>query len=85
MFNDEVVAITSGEIHDYELISETKIESGYAVTIVAKISQTGLNNFVTQSGGDAVVFDANVFSTKIKLQRLNEKQKLKVSIIFLKF
>ena len=77
LFNDEVVAITSGEIHDYELISETKIESGYAVTIVAKISQTGLNNFVTQSGGDAVVFDANVFSTKIKLQRLNEKAEIK--------
>ena len=77
LFNDEVVAITSGEIHDYELVSETKIESGYAVTIVAKISQTGLNNFVTQSGGDAVIFDANVFSTKIKLQRLNEKAEIK--------
>ena len=25
LFNDEVVAITSGEIHDYELISETKL------------------------------------------------------------
>ena len=77
LFNDEVVAITSGEIHDYELVSETKIESYYAVTIVAKISQTGLNNFVTQSGGDAVIFDANVFSTKIKLQRLNEKAEIK--------
>ncbi len=77
LFNDEIVAITSGEIHDYELVSETKIESGYAVTIVAKISQTGLNNFVTQSGGDAVIFDANVFSTKIKLQRLNEKAEIR--------
>ena len=78
MFNDEVVAITSGEIHDYELISETKIESGYAVTIVGDNTRNenfsndlfyGLNNFVTQSGGDAVVFDANVFSTKIKLNK----------------
>ena len=77
LFNDEVVAITSGEIHDYELVSETNIESGYAVTIVAKISQTGLNNFVTQSGGDAVSFDVNVFNVKIKLQRLNEKAEIK--------
>ena len=77
LLDDEVVAITSGEIHDYELVSETKIEPGYAVTIVAKISQTGLNNFVTQSGGDAIIFDANVFSTKIKLQRLNETAELK--------
>ena len=77
LFYDEVVAITSGEIHDYELVSETNIESGYAVTIVAKISQTGLNNFVTQSGGDAVSFDVNVFNVKIKLQRLNEKAEIK--------
>ena len=77
LLNDEIVAITSGEIHDYELVSETKIESGYAVTIVAKISQTGLNNFVTQSGGDAIIFDANVFSTKIRLQKLNEEAEIK--------
>jgi len=76
LFKDEVVAITSGEIHDYELVSETKIESGYAVTIVAKISQTGLNNFVSQSGGDAIIFNANVFSTKIRLQRLNENAEI---------
>ena len=28
LLDDEVVAITSGEIHDYELVSETKIEPG---------------------------------------------------------
>ena len=47
LLKDEIVAITSGEIHDYEVVSETKIESGYAVTIVAKISKSVLNNFVT--------------------------------------
>ena len=77
LLKDEIVAITSGEIHDYELVSETKIESGYAVTIVAKISKSVLNNFVTQSGGDAIIFDANVFSTKIRLQRLNENAEIK--------
>ena len=77
LLKDEIVAITNGEIHDYELVSETKIESGYAVTIVAKISKSVLNNFVTQSGGDAIIFDANVFSTKIRLQRLNENAEIK--------
>tara|TARA_B100002052_G_scaffold67060_1_gene60384 strand:- start:12246 stop:13874 length:1629 start_codon:yes stop_codon:yes gene_type:complete len=77
LLKDEIVAITSGEIHDYELVSETKIESGYAVTIVAKISKSVLNNFVTQSGGDAIIFDANVFSTKIRLQKLNEEAEIK--------
>ena len=38
-----------------------------------KFLKTGLNNFVTQSGGDAVIFDG----TKIKLQRLNEKAEIK--------
>ena len=77
LFMDEIVAITNGEIHDYELISESEIESGHAVTIVAKISKLGLNNFVTQSGGDAIIFDTNVFSTKIRLQRLNEEAEIK--------
>ena len=77
LLNDEIVAITNGEIHDYELVSETKIESGYAVTIVAKISKSVLNNFVTQSGGDAISFDTNAFSTKIRLQKLNEEAEIK--------
>ena len=77
LLKDEIVAITSGEIHDYELVSETKIESGYAVTIVAKISKSVLNNFVTQSGGDAISFDTNAFSTKIRLQKLNEEAEIK--------
>ncbi len=73
LINDEIVSITNGDIHRYEIISEYILDGRYNVTIESEISLNQINTFKKQIGESATKFDGALFGVKIKLQEINEK------------
>ena len=73
LINDEIVSITNGDIHKYEIISEYILDGRYNVTVESEISLNQINTFKKQIGESATKFDGALFGVKIKLQEINEK------------
>ena len=73
LINDEIVSITNGDIHKYEIISEFIVDGRYNVTVESEISLNQINTFKRQIGESATKFDGALFGVKIKLQDINEK------------
>lgn len=73
LINDEIVSITNGDIHKYEIISEFIVDGRYNVTVESEISLNQINTFKKQIGESATKFDGALFGVKIKLQEINEK------------
>ena len=67
LVKDEIVSISSGNIKDYEIISELQLPNGFfSVTISSQVS---LKSFATymQKKGHKVSFSGSKFSMNIKL------------------
>ena len=73
----EIVRITKGDIHKYQIISEYYFEGRTNVTVKSEISLNQLNTFKEQIGETSVKFDGALFGVKIKLQEINEKSETK--------
>jgi hypothetical protein len=77
IYKDEIVSISSGNIKDYEIISELQLPNGFfSVTISSQVS---LKSFATymQKKGHKVSFSGSKFSMNIKLLKLNEESEKK--------
>ena len=77
LVKDEIISISSGNIKDYEIISELQLPNGFfSVTISSQVS---LKSFATymQKKGHKVSFSGSKFSMNIKLLKLNEESEKK--------
>jgi len=77
IYKDEIVSVSSGNIKDYEIISELQLPNGFfSVTISSQVS---LKSFATymQKKGHKVSFSGSKFSMNIKLLKLNEESEKK--------
>ena len=87
LVKDEIVSISSGNIQNFDILSEVLIpDGGYAITLKATVSVTKLTSFA-DSKGIAVEFKGGLFASNILLQELyerNEKEAIDNSINVLK-
>ncbi len=73
LVKDEIVSVSSGNIQNFEVISEVQIpDGGYATTLKATVSVTKLTSFIESKGGE-IEFKGSLFTFNIKQQMLNEK------------
>ena len=72
LIDDEIVSITNGDIHKYEIISEVSLSNSYEVVVQSQISLNQINNFKSQIGEDKISFDGKLFGVKRKLQKINQ-------------
>ena len=77
LIKDEIVSISSGNIVDYEVLSESELSnSSYSVSVRSRVSLTSFASFM-QNKGDEVSFSGKSFGMKIKLQNLNARSEEK--------
>ena len=70
---DEIVSISSGNIQNFEILSETQMPDGsYTIVLKATVSIGKLTKFC-ESKGITVEFKGGLFTANIKLQELNKK------------
>tara|TARA_B100000963_G_scaffold361590_1_gene397972 strand:- start:444 stop:3335 length:2892 start_codon:yes stop_codon:yes gene_type:complete len=77
LVKDEIVAISSGNIIGYDILSQVKLAEGnYSVSVKARVSAKNFASYM-QSKGHKVSFSGQSFGMKIKLQKLNEEAEIK--------
>ena len=77
IINDEIVSVSSGNILNYDVISESQLLNElYAVSVRSTVSLTSLTTYM-QNKGHEVSFSGKSFGMKIKLQKLNEQSETK--------
>tara|TARA_B110000211_G_scaffold118576_1_gene137343 strand:- start:190 stop:2358 length:2169 start_codon:yes stop_codon:yes gene_type:complete len=75
--NDEIVSVSSGNILNYDVISESQLLNElYAVSVRSTVSLTSLTTYM-QNKGHEISFSGESFGMKIKLQKLNEQSETK--------
>lgn len=73
LVKDEIVSVSTGNIQDYEILSETQMPDGsFSSVIKATVSIGKLTKFC-ESKGISVEFKGGLFAANIKLQELNKK------------
>lgn len=73
LIKDEVVSISSGNIQNFEILSETQMPDGnYSSVVKATVSIEKLTTFF-ENKGIAVEFKGGLFAANIKLLEINEK------------
>jgi hypothetical protein len=76
--NDEIVSVNSGNILNYDVISESQLlDELYTVSVRSTVSLTSLTSYM-QNKGHKISFSGESFGMKIKLQKLNEQSETKV-------
>jgi hypothetical protein len=74
---DEVVTLSNGSIQRYVVLSEAKTSNDLFITsIKSDVSITNLTKYCV-SKGVVVEFNGSLFSTNLKLQKLNEEAEFK--------
>jgi hypothetical protein len=77
LVQDEIVSISSGNIVDYEVLSESGLSnSSYSVSVRSRVSLTSFASYM-QNKGDEISFSGKSFGMKIKLQKLNARSEEK--------
>ena len=75
--SDEIISLSSGNIVNFEIISEVKVPGGiYATTLKAMVSVTKLSGFC-QSKGVVIEFNGGIYASNAKLENLNSEAELK--------
>lgn len=78
LFKDEVVSVSSGNIQNFEILSEAQMPDGsYTSVVKATVSIGKLTEFC-QNKGIAVEFKGGVFAANLKIQELNKKNETTV-------
>ena len=73
LIKDEVVSVSSGNIQNFDVISEVQIpDGGYVITLKATVSVTKLTSFA-KNKGIAIEFKGGLFASNILLQELYER------------
>jgi len=77
LIKDEIVSLSSGNIVDYEVLSQSELSNGYySVSVRSTVSLTSFASYM-QNKGHEVSFSGKSFGMKIKLQKLNEQSEEK--------
>jgi hypothetical protein len=72
LLNDEIVSVSTGNIQNFEILSETQMPDGtFSSVLKATVSIGKLAKFC-ESKGISVEFKGGIFATNIKLQELNK-------------
>ena len=78
LVKDEIVSVSSGNIQNFEILSETQMPDGsYTSVVKATVSIGKLTSFC-ESKGIAVEFKGGLFAANIKLKELNKKNEIEV-------
>lgn len=78
LIKDEIVAVSSGNIQNFEILSETQMPDGsYSSVVKATVSIGKLTKFC-ESKGISVEFKGGLFAANIRLQELNRENELQV-------
>jgi hypothetical protein len=73
LIKDEIVSVSSGNIQNFEILSETQMpDSSYSSVVKATVSIGKLTSFC-ENKGITVEFKGGLFAANIKLQELNKK------------
>ncbi|GAA4072663.1 hypothetical protein GCM10022389_17590 [Flavobacterium cheonanense] len=73
LVKDEIVSVSTGNIQNFEILSETQMPNGsYSSVVKATVSIVKLTSFC-ESKGIVVEFKGGLFAANIKLQELNKK------------
>jgi hypothetical protein len=74
LVRDEVVSVSNGNIHGFEIVSSTEIPNGggFAMTLKATVSVTKLTAFAEQKGA-LVEFKGALFSENIRIKAMYER------------
>jgi hypothetical protein len=76
LIKDELVSISSGNVQNYELVSEFTLPNGnYSVTLKVTVSVKNLCSFVENKGYEAE-FKGNVFASNIQLMEFYAKNEV---------
>lgn len=77
LVKEEIVSVTNGNIHKYEIISQIQVpEGGFATTIKATVSVTKLTSFIENKGYETE-FKGSTFGANLRQQNLNESSEQK--------
>lgn len=80
LVKDEIVSVSTGNIQNFEILSETQMPDGsFSSVIKATVSIGKLTKFC-ESKGIAVEFKGGLFTANIKLQELNKKNEEAVMV-----
>lgn len=73
LVKDEIVSVSTGNIQNFEILSETQMPDGsFSSVVKATVSIGNLTKFC-ESKGISVEFKGGLFAANIKLQELNKK------------
>lgn len=76
LVKDEIVSVSNGNIQNYEVLSEGKIEnSHYSISLKATVSVSKLTTFIENKGIN-VEFNGDILAENVRLQILNEKNEV---------
>ncbi len=70
---DEIVSVSSGNIQNFEILSETQMPDGSYTSVVKSTVSIGKLTTFCESKGIAVEFKGGLFAANVKLQELNKK------------
>jgi hypothetical protein len=73
LVKDEIVSVSTGNIQDYEILSETQMPDGSFSSVVKATVSIGKLTKFCESKGISVEFKGGLFAANIKLQELNKK------------
>ena len=73
LVKDEIVSVSSGNIQNFEILSETQMPDGSFSSVVKATVSIGKLTTFCESKGITVEFKGGLFATNIKLQELNKK------------
>src|SRR5690554_5461739 len=80
LISDEIVSVSSGNIHGYKVISEVQSPDGFwSNTVRATVAVDKLTTFC-ESKGVVVEFKDSLFALNIKQQMLNEQSELQAIV-----
>lgn len=73
LVKDEIVSVSTGNIQNFEILSETQMPDGSFSSVVKATVSIGKLTKFCESKGIAVEFKGGLFAANIKLQELNKK------------
>jgi hypothetical protein len=78
LVKDEIVSVSSGNIQNFEILSETQMPDGTFTSIVKATVSVGKLISFCESKGITVEFKGGLFAANIKLKELNKKNEIQV-------
>lgn len=73
LVKDEIVSVSTGNIQDYEILSETQMPDGTFSSVVKATVSIGQLTKFCESKGIEVEFHGGLFAVNIKLQKMNKE------------